>query len=288
MSVSVRPARSTAETIGRLARTAPPPAELGINIRLATQLAVTSFKLRYSGSALGYVWSLMRPVLVFGMLYVVFAAFLLRGRTAPGENFPVELLVGIVGWTFFAEATMTATSAVVANTDMLHRARFSRWVLVVAAVGSASITLAVNVALLMAVGFAFHWFTIGVQTLWVPLLLLELGALAVGLGLALGAFYVSYRDLAYVWEIALQFLFYASAIVFPLSLVPSRFRTWVFLNPLAQITQDLRRALVSETLPWTSSILGFKLAVPLAAVALSVFAGIMIFRQLSPRFGEWV
>lgn len=286
MSVSVESAPTTAETLARLARRAPRPADRRSDLRLITRLAVTSFKLRYSSSALGYAWSLVRPLLLFGMLYLVFALFLLRGRTAPGEHFPVQLLVGIVGWTFFAEATTSATVSVASNADMLHRARFPRWVLVVAAVLSAAITLAVNAGIVIGVGLVFGWFTIGVQTLWVPLLMLELTALALGLGLVLSAFFVYYRDLGYMWEIALQFLFYTSAIVFPLSFVPGGVRWIVMLNPVAQITEDIRRALVTDEIPWTASTLGVRFAVPLGCVALSLVLGALFFRALSPRFGE--
>lgn len=286
MSVSAGTPPTTAETIALLARSRPAAKALEADLRLAGRLAITSFKLRYSSSALGYAWSLMRPLLIFGMLYLVFALWLLRGRTAPGENFPVELLVGIVVWTFFAEATSAATTAVAANADMLHRARFSRWVLVVAAVASATITLAVNVTLVTIVGLAFHWFSIGWQTLWVPLLLLEFIALSVGLGLVLSSLFVYYRDLGYIWEIVLQFLFYASAIIVPLALVPAGVRELVILNPVAQITEDLRRALVSSSIPWTVDLVGAKFVVPLVAVACSLVAGVVIFRLLSARFGE--
>jgi ABC-2 type transport system permease protein len=286
MSVSVQSAPTTAETLARLARPSARPTDRRNSLRLVIRLAVTSFKLRYSSSALGYAWSLVRPLMLFGMLYLVFALFLLRGRTAPGEHFPVQLLVGIVCWTFFAEATSAATVSIVVNADVLHRARFSRWVLVVAAVLSAAITLVVNASIVIVVGLVFNWFTIGLQTLWVPLLLLELSALALGFGLVLSAFFVYYRDLGYIWEIALQFLFYTSAIVFPLSFVPNAFRGIVMLNPVAQIVEDFRRALVTDEIPWTVSTLGARLAVPLGCVALSLILGGVLFRVLSPRFGE--
>lgn len=286
MSVSIDSAPTTAETLARLARPAARPAQRRGSLRLVTRLAITSFKLRYSSSALGYAWSLVRPLLLFGMLYLVFWLVLLRGRTVPGENFPVELLVGIVGWTFFAEATMSATVSVASNADMLHRALFPRWVLVAAAVLSSAITLAVNAAMVIVVGLVFGWFTIGPQTLWVPVLLLELTALALGLGLMLAAFFVYYRDLGYIWEIVLQFLFYTSAIVFPLSLIPAAYRWMAMLNPVAQVTEDIRRALVTDQIPWSASTLGWRFAVPLACVALSLGIGILLFRGLSPRFGE--
>ncbi len=91
------------------------PSAFQRNLNLTRELAVTAFKLRYAGSVLGYVWSLIKPLMMFGMLYLVFAFFLLRDRTNSGENFPVQLLVGIVVWTFFADATLTSLYSIVAS-----------------------------------------------------------------------------------------------------------------------------------------------------------------------------
>ena len=204
--------------------------------------------------------------MVFGMMYVVFALFLLRGRTSAAENFPVELLVGIVVWTFFADATVTSLSSIVANGDMASTkgVLFPRWILVAAAALRAAMTLLVNMALVIGVGLALNWFHFGLPTLIVIPILVELYVVSVGVGLLLAATFVFYRDLSHVWEIGLQFLFYASAIVFPLSLVPSRYLGLVALNPMAQMIEDLRRALVSPSIQWSASLLGGLLVVPIA------------------------
>ena len=286
MTVDVQTVKSTAETLAALARPAGRARPVKSNLQLTRQLAVASFKLKYAGSALGYVWSLMRPLLLFGMLYLVFALFLLRGRTAAGENFPVELLVGIVAWTFFAEATATSVSSVVANADMLKKARFPRSILVVSSVLSAVMTLTVNFALVLILGLIFGWYAIGWQTLMVPVLLLELILLATGAGLLLGAVFVYFRDIGYTWEIALQLLFYASAIIFPLTLVPAAYRWIVVVNPVAQAVEDLRRALVSAAVPWSTDLLGARLIIPLGIVMLALVVGATVFARLSGRFGD--
>jgi ABC-2 type transport system permease protein len=164
------------------------------NLTLTLALALASFKLKYAGSVLGYLWSLVKPLLLFGMMYVVFALFLLRGRTPSGENFPVELLFGIVIWTFFADATSTSLLAIVNNGDMIKKAYFPRWILVVAAELSSLMTLLVNVALVLAVGIPLHWFTFGPQSLLLIPLFLELFVVAMGAGLLLSALYVYARD----------------------------------------------------------------------------------------------
>src|SRR5665213_1425548 len=138
------------------------------NVNLTRELAVTTFKLKYTGSVLGYAWSLFKPLLIFGTTYLVFAVFLHVGRGSPAENFPVELLLGIVVWTFFAEATATSTASVVANGRILSKAYFPRWILVVASTLSVTMTLSVNMVLILAVGLPLGWFHVGLYTLVLP------------------------------------------------------------------------------------------------------------------------
>jgi ABC-2 type transport system permease protein len=256
------------------------------NLNLTRELAVTTFRLKYTGSVLGYAWSLVKPLLIFGMTYLVFAVFLLKGRTASGENFPVELLLGIVVWTFFADSTVSSVSAIVGNGHMIRKAYFPRWIPVVASTLSATMTLAVNMLLMFAVGIPLGWFHVGLHTLLLPLLFVELYLLVVGIGLLLSALFVFYRDLGHVWEISLQLLFYGSAIVFPFTLIPQRFRLLLAFNPMAQIIEDMRRTVVTTVIPWSGQILGRWIFVPILAVFVVLGLGVSVFRRLTPKFGE--
>ncbi len=256
------------------------------NLNLTRELAVTTFKLKYTGSVLGYAWSLVKPLLIFGTTYVIFAEFLLKGRTSRGENFPVELLLGIVVWTFFADATISSVSAIVGNGHMIRKAYFPRWIPVVASTLSATMTLAVNMALMFAVGIPLGWFHVGLHSLILPALFLELYLLVLGIGLLLSALFVFYRDLGHVWEICIQLLFYGSAIVFPFTLIPHRYRVLLAFNPIAQIVEDMRRSVVTAAIPWSTQILGAWTFVPVVAVILVATMGFLVFRRLTPRFGE--
>jgi ABC-2 type transport system permease protein len=260
------------------------PSAARINLNLTRELAVTSFKLKYTGSTLGYAWSLVKPLLIFGMTYLVFVKVFKAG--AGDKSFPVELLLGIVLWTFFADATGSAVGAIVANGHMIRKAYFPRWIVVVASTLSATMTLAVNLGLIVLIGLPLGWFHIGLQTLVVPLLFVELYLLVVGIGLLMSSMFVFYRDLGHVWEITLQLLFYASAIVFPFSLVPAQFRVLVAINPLAQILEDMRRALITSAIPWSTTILGSLEIVTCVLVCAVLAGGYFIFHRLSPRFAE--
>jgi ABC-2 type transport system permease protein len=256
------------------------------NVNLTRELAVTTFKLKYTGSVLGYAWSLVKPLLIFGTTYIIFALFLLRGRTSPKENFPVELLLGIVVWTFFADATISSVSAIAGNGHMIRKAYFPRWIPVVASTLSATMTLAVNMALMFTVGIPLGWFHVGIQSLVLPLLFVELYVVVVGIGLLLSALFVFYRDLGHVWEISLQLLFYGSAIVFPFTLIPQRYRMLIAFNPMAQIVEDMRRSVVTDVVPWSAQVLGGWTFVPIVAVFAVFGLGFYVFRRLTPRFGE--
>jgi ABC-2 type transport system permease protein len=256
------------------------------NLNLTRELAITAFRLKYTGSVLGYVWSLIKPLLIFGMMYLVFAVFLLRNKSSPGENFPVELLLAIITWTFFADATATTISAIAGNGHMISKVYFPRWILVVASTLSAGMTFLVNLALMLVVGLTLHWFVIGWQIFAFPLLVIELYILILGIGLFLSALFVSYRDLGHVWEILSQLLFYGSAIVYPFSLIPVRYQHLVALVPTTQIIEDMRRSLVSTHIPWSIQVLGGLSFVPFLAVAATFALGFVVFNKLSPKFGE--
>jgi len=286
MASDARPPLTTRDTLALFARHGKRPTGLALNLTLVRELAGTSFRLRYADSMLGYLWSLIRPALMFGLLYVVFALWLFRGRTSITENFPIQLLVGIAAWTFFAEATSTAVSSVAANSDVLKKVRFARWVLVIAAVLSASITLFVNFMLVFVLGLALHWYNLGLRSLLVIPLLIEFTGLALGIGMFLAALFVRYRDLGYVWEFLLLLLFYASGIIFPLSLIPAQYHWAVMLNPVAQIIQDLRHALVSPSIPWSVELLGGLAFVPFVGVLLWIALGSLVFARTAPRFTD--
>ncbi|MBJ7608241.1 MAG: ABC transporter permease [Candidatus Dormibacteraeota bacterium] len=269
-----------------LAPWAESPSTVRSYLSLIRELAVTSFKLKYAGSVLGYIWSLIKPLMLFGMMYLIFAAFLLKGRTSSAENFPVELLVAIVLWTFFADATTTALASIAGNGDMIRKAYFPRWILVVASTMSAAMTLIVNAVLIFVLGLLFHWYQVGWQSLLLIPLLLELYVLSLGIGMLLAALYVYYRDLGHIWEILLQLLFYLSAIIFPFSLLSPQLQGLAAMNPVAQIIEDARRAVVSSAIPWSTDLLGRRLVVPLVLVIGALGVGIWSFQVLSKRFGE--
>jgi ABC-2 type transport system permease protein len=255
---------------------------------LLKQLVKTDFNLRYQGSVLGYAWSLLRPLLLFVILYIVFARFLRIGGDMP--HFPVYLLLGIVLWNYFSEVTSSSVGAIVGRGDLLRKINFPKYVIILAGSFSAFINLLLNfvvIALLMiATKVSVSWGAL----LIIPLIA-ELFIFSIALAFFLSALYVRFRDVSYIWEVIMQAAFYATPILYPLSFVPPKVAKYMLLNPMAQIIQDARHVLVT---PASQTIYSFwggnKLiwAVPLGVSLATVSVAAVYFRRRSKYFAEEV
>ena len=255
---------------------------------LLNELTKTDFKLRYQGSVLGYLWAIIRPMLLFGILYIVFAKFLRFGDEIP--HYPVYLLVGTVLWSFFTECTNQGIQSLILRSDLMRKIAFPKWIIVLSATTTAFINLLINLfvvivfALVSGVSFNLSW-------LIVPFLIIELYLLAFGIALFLGSLNVKFRDVGSIWEVLLQALFYAIPIIYPLSMVVSYnafAAKLIMLNPIAQVVQDVRYNLITnETVTgWgtiENPILKF---VPILIVVLMVALGCFVFNKKSKYFAE--
>jgi ABC-2 type transport system permease protein len=255
---------------------------------LLRELVITEFKLRYQGSVLGYLWSLLKPLFTFIILYFVFVYFLRIGSDIP--HWPVALLLGIVLWNFFAEITNNGLGAIVGRGDVIRKINFPKYVIVLASSASAFINLLLNL-IVISVFMAISGVQIGWSALLAPLFILEIFALGVGIALILSAIYVKIRDLNYIWEIFMQALFYASAVIYPISLIlekSTEIGKLVLLSPITQSIQDLRHVLISGNNTTLLSLTGniFWYFIPLGAVVGIVIIGIYIFKKRSPYFAE--
>ena len=252
---------------------------------LIRRLALANFKLRYHGSILGYLWSFLKPLAIFSILYLIFVHFLRFGLEL--EHFALYLLLGVVFWNFFLETTTSSLRAIVDHGDLIRKINFPKYTIPVAASVSAAINLGLNlvvVVVFMAVtGVGFSWWL-----LLMPLVLLELYLIGLTLGLFLASFYVRFRDINHIWEIAAQGLFYITPIIYPLSLVSEAVGRGLLLNPLAQVIQDGRYLMITQDSPTISGLYshwGPRLGlIGLVLVGL-VLAG-CYFRHQSSHFAE--
>lgn len=270
---------------------APALARLAYYGRVVKVLVATEFKLQYEDSSLGYLWSLLKPLALFSVLYVVFGRLLRMG--AVFEHFPLYLLIGLVLWIFFANSTTIAMSSIVAQSSLLRRLAFPRLIIPISATLNAGITFAFSLA---AIVVLIAWNAIEPKPDWLALipLLVELYALTLAVSLFLATMYVRYRDIGQIWEVGSQLLFYLTPIIYPLELLPGWAQTIVFLNPFTQIMQDARGIILYEdagTEIVTSDAVygdGVGRLFPLLVIAVLLLLSLVVFKRDERRFAEQV
>jgi ABC-2 type transport system permease protein len=257
------------------------------SVILLGQLVKTEFRLRYQGSFLGYLWSLLRPLALFGILYFVFAKLI--GLGVGIDNYGVYLLLGVVVWSFFSEVTSASITSVVARGDLLRKINFPKYVIVLSTMFSSLINFGLN--MIVVLGFAIVF---GVQftpkILWMIPLFLELMVLSLGLSFFMSAIFVKFRDINFIWEVTMQGAFYATPILYPLSIVPESAAKILMLNPMAQIIQDMRYVFVSTQTETISTIFGNPAVrlIPITLCILLFIFSIFFFKKRAKHFAEQV
>lgn len=257
-------------------------------LHLVLVLALTDWKLRFFGSLLGYLWSLLRPLALFAILYVVFS-HVVNVDTGVAD-YPLLLLVGSVLFTTFAELTGGSVTAIVDRETLVRKVSFPRMAVPLSVAMEAALSLVLNlltVALLLAVT--------GAQPRWSWLLLIVpvagLLALGTGLGMLLSALYVRFRDIKPIWDVLQQALFYATPILYPIEIVAERSELLVkvvMANPLAVVVQEFRHLLLGAPTPSAAEAIGGSawLLVPGAVLVLTVLLGFAVFSRMAPRAAE--
>lgn len=256
---------------------------------LLRELVVTDFKLRYQGSVLGYLWSLLKPLLLFTILYIVFVIFLKFGEGI--EHFEVKLLLGIVMWTFFVEATTQGMQAIVARGDLIRKIAFPKYIIVISATISALINLLLNMVVVL-----FFIILNGVDIQWtillLPLNIALLYALALSIAFGFSVLYVKFRDISHIWEVFLQGLFYATPILYPISVVVDNVGVGVaqllMLSPVATIIQSARYNAISHNTTTTSGFIENSLfaSIPYVIIVTLAVWAIWLFKKEQKYFAE--
>lgn len=257
---------------------------------LCLLISITDFKRNYFGTALGYVWSLMRPLLLFVVLLEVFThVFRLGSSTIP--HYPVLLLFNIVLFTFFQEATVTAVGSVVNYEGIVRKTQFPRLAIPVAVVMTAFYNLLLNMIVVFVFLFAF-----GVTPMWtwvlLPVVLALLAAFTLGVSMFLSSLFPRFRDIGILWGVFVTALFYGTPILFTLNLARTRSATLahiIGLNPLTPIFELARHWVIDPKgpLPGSSAAGGTtSFAVSVAIFVVVCALGVWTFRREAPRIAE--
>jgi len=250
-------------------------------------LSITEFKRTYFGTVLGYVWSLIRPLMLFGVLLFVFTKVFKIGHDLP--NYPVLLLLGIVLFTLFSEATQNAVTSVVAPGTGSCKTQFPRLVIPLSTVLTSAFNFGLN--LIVVFIFILAW---GVDPTWTwllfPFAVAALFVFTCAVSTMLSVLYVRFRDIAIIWVVLSQVLFYATPVLYPIEkLEDPSIEHLLMLNPIAVIFEQVRVWILAEpAAPTAAMAAGGKLhLLPAVAIYIGVCAlSVWIFSREAPRIAE--
>jgi ABC-2 type transport system permease protein len=264
------------------------PSALGSDPRrfaaLTRTLTLTDFKLKFYGSALGYLWQLVRPLMLFGILLFVFTNFIKFGKV---PHYEVLLLLGIVLYSFVAEGVSSAVDSVVAREPLVRKVQFPRLVIPATVVATAFLNLMLNLvavfvfAAIRDVHPQWQWFEL-------PLILLLMVVMTSGAAMLVSCLFVRYRDVKPITDVLLQALFYGTPIFYPVERIePTLRHLLVMLNPFAAIIQAAKHAFVPQSMTAAEAAGGtLNLLVPLAIILGLFVLGFYVFNKEAPRIAE--
>lgn len=248
-------------------------------------ISVTEFKKTYFGTVLGYVWSLLRPLLLFAVLLFVFTKIVRLGSDVP--HYPVLLLMNVVLFGFFSEATTTAVMSVVNQESIVRKTQFPRLVIPLSVVVTSLFNLAVNLVVVLIFIVAF-----GVTPQWTwllfPVVIVVLFVFTTAASTLLSSLYVRFRDTAIIWSVAASALFYATPVIYPIEIVPDRYRDLIMLNPLTPLFEQARKWVIDPDAPGAVAAAGgWTHLLPSIGIFLATCAlGAWYFNREAPRIAE--
>jgi ABC-2 type transport system permease protein len=254
-------------------------------LELLYLISITEFKRTYFGTVLGYVWSLLRPLLLFAVLLFVFTQIFRLGSTV--TNYPVLLLLNVVLFTFFQEATSVSVTSVVSQEAVVRKTQFPRLVIPLSVVLTGLFNLALNLVAVFIFIVAY-----GVSPMWswlfLPVIVFLLTVLTTAVTMLLSALYVRFRDVQIIWSVLVMVLFYGTPLLYPLEIVPSRFQDLFFLNPLVPLFVEARHWIIDADAPTALSAAG---GWPMLGASIAIFAAIcavavVYFNRAAPRIAE--
>jgi ABC-2 type transport system permease protein len=256
------------------------------SVALTWTLAYLEFRLKFFGSVLGYLWQLGRPLLMFGVYYVIFTAVLHLGE---GVRFYAPmLLAGIMLFQFYGEVTGGAVGAVLARENLVRKIHFPRIVIPLSVVTTGALNLAVN-AIAVGVFMAIQGVPLRLSWLVLVPMLAMLFTLVTGLAMLLSALFVRFRDVQPIWDVVLQAGFYASPILYPIEAVNIEWaRKLIMFNPLSVVIQQIRHSVFDKAAPSAADAIGGApwLAIPLG-ITVGLFAlGFWVFNRMAPHVAE--
>jgi len=244
--------------------------------QLVWAIAMGDFKWRYKNSILGYFWSLLEPLVMLAILYVVFTNLM----KLQVEYYALFLLLGIIMWNFFVKATNYGLNAIVGKPSLIQKVYFPRDILVISGCITAMLQSFFE-SLIFILFMVIARVPITLNLLYLVYILLIYFILTLGTALALAALNVYFRDIQFIWVVVLQAGFFITPILYPLSIFPPALQEILRLNPIAQIIITARDVILYSVTPYPLALI-----YPGVVAVLVLVVGYIIFSRLEPRFAE--
>jgi len=243
---------------------------------LIKNLVISDLKTKYSSSVLGFAWSMLNPLLMMLVLYFVFSNVFKMTQ----EHFALYLLIGITAWRFFAMGTSVAMASIVGKASLVTKIFIPREILTLSTVLSALVSSLLEFLVLIPLLVIFGVIP-SLTIILFPLLHILFFPIVYGISLALASLYVYYRDMNQIWDVLIQIGFFLSPIVYPLSLIPDKYRFYYMLNPITRLIEMYRGVLLYGRLPGLMD-----LGIVIFSGVVLLILGSWLFRKLSSRFAE--
>jgi lipopolysaccharide transport system permease protein len=242
---------------------------------LIKNLTVADIKNRYQNNALGFLWSVLAPFALAVVLWFVF-----RKIFKSDENYAINLIVAMMVWRFFANGTMMSLSSVVSRSNLVTKVFIPRQILVLSTVLANVFTSFLELLILVPIIFVLTG-RVPVTILLFPLMFLLYFWVVYGIGLMLAALYVYMRDLAHIWDVLINILFFCSPIIYPMSVVPYELIPYYLVNPLTNMIFIYRDIMIAGNLPSLNNLMYIILF-----GAVFFLIGSFMFEKMQRRFAE--
>ena len=250
--------------------------ELKNHLHLIREFTIDNFKLRYKNSSIGYLWSILTPLLMLATLYVVFS--IIMKLDVP--HYQLFLLIGIIFWNFLSEATTTSMSLLLAHGNLIKKINFPNYVIIVSSCLSSFISLLLNLIIFFLFTLIFNVKLTAIAII-LPFYLIELFILVLGISFFLSALYPKFRELSHIWSFLLLIGFCATPIIYRETMVPEKYLKYYMLNPMARLINETRDILIYHYTPELRQVL-----ITLIICILIFVLGLLFFRKKSPYFAE--
>jgi lipopolysaccharide transport system permease protein len=236
-------------------------------------------KIRYRQTVFGAFWAILQPLI--GMLIFTLVFNRLAGVRSDGPPYPLFAFAGLVPWTFFANGLSASSNSLIGNQQLVSKVYFPRIFIPLGSIAALLLDLSLSVIILFFMMMKYRW-PLSSQIVWLPVFTLAAFLATSGLGLALSAINVNFRDVKYAVPFLIQMGIFVTPVIYPIRYIPARWQTLVGLNPIAGIVLGFRSAFLGSPAPWSL------IEISLAMSVLIFIAGLMIFRRMERRFADLI